>query len=46
MNGASEALYCCINGLVNEGEEVIVFDPASELYRPQVQIAGGKIIAI
>lgn len=46
VNGASEALYCCITGLVNEGEEVIVFDPACELYRPQIQMAGGKTVGI
>lgn len=44
--GGSEALYCCILGLVNEGEEVIIFDPAYDCYRPQVQMAGGKTIGI
>lgn len=44
--GGSEALYCCIMGLVNEGEEVIIFDPAYDVYRPQVQMAGGKTIGI
>jgi aspartate/methionine/tyrosine aminotransferase len=44
--GGSEALYCCIMGLVNEGQEVIIFDPAYDVYRPQVQMAGGKTIGI
>jgi aspartate/methionine/tyrosine aminotransferase len=33
-------------GLVNEGEEVVIFDPAYDVYRPQVQMAGGKTIGI
>jgi aspartate/methionine/tyrosine aminotransferase len=33
-------------GLVNPGEEVIIFDPAYDVYRPQVQMAGGKTIGI
>ena len=46
VNGGSEGLYCCIMGLVNPGEEVIIFDPAYDVYRPQVQMAGGKTIGI
>jgi kynurenine---oxoglutarate transaminase / cysteine-S-conjugate beta-lyase / glutamine---phenylpyruvate transaminase len=45
-NGGVEGLYCCIMGLVNQGEEVIVFDPSYDCYRPQVQMAGGKTIGI
>lgn len=33
-------------GHVNPGEEVIIFDPAYDVYRPQVQMAGGKTIGI
>jgi aspartate/methionine/tyrosine aminotransferase len=33
-------------GLVNPGEEVILFDPSYDCYRPQVQMAGGKTIGI
>lgn len=39
-------MFSCIVGLVNPGEEVIVFDPSYDCYRPQVQIAGGKTIGI
>lgn len=45
-NGGSECLYCIITGFVNPGEEVIIFDPSYDCYRPQVQIAGGKTIGI
>lgn len=41
-----EGLYCAIMGLVNPGEEVILFDPSYDCYRPQVQMAGGKSIGI
>jgi len=33
-------------GLVNPGEEVILFDPSYDCYRPQIQMAGGKTIGI
>lgn len=33
-------------GLVNPGDEVIVFDPCYDCYRPQIQMAGGKTIGV
>jgi aspartate/methionine/tyrosine aminotransferase len=33
-------------GLVDEGDEVIFFDPSYDCYRAQVQMAGGKSIGI
>ena len=33
-------------GHVNPGEEVVIFDPAYDVYRPQVQMAGGKTVGI
>lgn len=45
-NGGVEGLYCCFAGLVNEGEEVILFDPSYDCYRPQVQMSGGKCVGI
>lgn len=46
VSGGVEGLYCAIMGLVNPGEEVILFDPSYDCYRPQVQMAGGKSIGI
>ncbi len=39
--GASETLFDAILGLVNPGDEVIVFEPFFDIYIPDVQIAGG-----
>lgn len=44
--GGVYGLYCCILSLVNHGDEVIIFDPSYDCYRPQVQMAGGKSIGI
>ncbi|KZW99998.1 aminotransferase [Pseudoalteromonas luteoviolacea] len=44
--GATEALFVAIQSLVREGDEVIVFDPAYDSYRPAVELAGGKTIHI
>jgi len=40
-NGAAEALHSVIDGLVNLGEEVILFEPYYEVYAPNVIMAGG-----
>ncbi|MDK2598253.1 methionine aminotransferase [Pseudoalteromonas obscura] len=44
--GATEALFVAIQALVREGDEVIVFDPAYDSYRPAVELAGGKTVHI
>ncbi|MCA9735725.1 MAG: methionine aminotransferase [Deferribacteres bacterium] len=44
--GASEALFCAITALVHPGDEVIIFDPAYDLYIPVIQLNGGKPVQI
>lgn len=40
-NGAAEALHSIMDGLVNPGEEVIIFEPFYEVFPPNVIMAGG-----
>ncbi|MCB8979469.1 MAG: aminotransferase class I/II-fold pyridoxal phosphate-dependent enzyme [Ardenticatenaceae bacterium] len=40
-HGATEAIFATIMGLVNPGDEVIVFEPFYDSYLPVIQIAGG-----
>ncbi|MEP7358133.1 MAG: methionine aminotransferase [Anaerolineales bacterium] len=40
-SGASEALFSSIIGLVNPGDEVIVFEPYYDSYVPDILMAGG-----
>ena len=40
-SGASEAIFDAIAALVHDGDEVILFDPAYDLYEPAVTLAGG-----
>ncbi|NVK72617.1 MAG: aminotransferase class I/II-fold pyridoxal phosphate-dependent enzyme [Oceanospirillaceae bacterium] len=40
-SGASEAIFDAISALVHNGDEVILFDPAYDLYEPAVSLAGG-----
>jgi aspartate/methionine/tyrosine aminotransferase len=38
--GASEALFALMQGLVNPGDEVIILEPAFDLYAAQSALAG------
>lgn len=40
-HGATEAIFAAILGLVDPGDEVILFEPFYDSYVPAVQIAGG-----
>src|SRR5882757_9883190 len=39
--GATEVLFDAVLGLVNPGDEVIVFEPTYDAYAPDIQMAGG-----
>jgi N-succinyldiaminopimelate aminotransferase len=39
--GATEAIFATMQGLVNPGDEVILFEPYYDSYLPAVQFAGG-----
>ena len=39
--GATEALYALMQAVINEGDEVVVLEPAFDTYPAQVQMAGG-----
>ena len=40
-SGATEALNCCFQGLLNDGDEAIIIEPFYDCYEPQIKIAGG-----
>jgi N-succinyldiaminopimelate aminotransferase len=40
-SGATEATFSAILGLVNPGDEVVIFEPAYDSYVPDVLMAGG-----
>ena len=42
--GATQALYTAITTIVNEGDEVIVFEPVYDSYVPAIELCGGKPI--
>lgn len=39
--GASEALFAIMQAMLNEGDEVVVLEPAFDIYPAAVQMAGG-----
>ena len=44
--GATEALFSAISATVWAGDEVIIFDPAYDSYRPVVELNGGVAVSI
>lgn len=45
-NGANQAFYAAMAALINEGDEVILFEPANEAYLPSILLNGGKPVYI
>jgi aspartate/methionine/tyrosine aminotransferase len=45
-SGATEAIAACILALVRPGDEVVLFEPAYDAYRPMVRRAGGVPVAV
>lgn len=41
-SGATGGMFNLWQGLLSEGDEVILMEPAFDIYAPQVQFAGGK----
>mmetsp|Transcript_28297 Transcript_28297/g.42259 ORF Transcript_28297/g.42259 Transcript_28297/m.42259 type:complete len:518 (+) Transcript_28297:51-1604(+) len=39
--GCTNALYCALQGLIDDGDEVILLEPAFDIYIAQVKMAGG-----
>jgi methionine aminotransferase len=42
--GGTQAIFTAIQAVINEGDEVIIFDPAYDSYAPAVTLAGGITI--
>lgn len=40
-SGAAEALFCAIATVISKGDEVIIIEPAYDLYAPAVETQGG-----
>ncbi|TGN29269.1 methionine aminotransferase [Empedobacter tilapiae] len=45
-SGASQAIFNIISTLIHPNDEVIIFEPAYDLYQPTVELFGGKIVSI
>ncbi|MEA9977752.1 MULTISPECIES: pyridoxal phosphate-dependent aminotransferase [unclassified Pseudomonas] len=44
--GATQAIFCAIQTVINPGDEVIVFDPCYDSYEPSVELAGGRCVHV
>ncbi len=43
-SGAAEGIFSAITTIVHPGDEVLVIDPAYDLYKPAIEINGGKLV--
>lgn len=46
VSGATEAIFCAVTAVVHPGDEVILFEPAYDSYRPAIDINGGVPVYI
>lgn len=44
--GATQGIFTAITALIHPGDEVIVFDPAYDCYKPAIRLAGGRVRAL
>ena len=44
--GATQAIFTIISAFIHPGDEVIIFEPAYDCYRPSVEIQGGIVRAL
>ncbi len=44
--GATQAIFTAICAFVTSGDEVIIFNPAYDCYRPAIELNGGKTIPV
>lgn len=42
--GGTQAIYTAITAIIREGDEVIIFEPAYDCYRPAIELNGGRTI--
>lgn len=45
-SGATEALFCAIEAVVQAGDEVVCLDPAYDSYDPAIRLAGGRPVHV
>ncbi|MCC5937294.1 MAG: methionine aminotransferase [Lunatimonas sp.] len=46
VSGATEAIFCAVTAVVQPGDEVILFEPAYDSYRPAIDLSGGVPVYI
>ena len=44
--GGTEGLFCAIQAIVRQGDEVVLLDPAYDSYAPAVELAGGRAVRV
>ncbi len=45
-SGATQAIFTTIATIIRPGDEVIIFEPAYDCYRPTVELFGGKVVPV
>jgi len=42
--GGTQAIFTAISAMIREGDEVVIFEPAYDCYKPAIELNGGKTI--
>ncbi len=45
-SGATQAIFSTISAFINEGDEVLIFEPAYDSYVPAIRLNGGKPVFV
>ena len=44
--GANQGIAVTMQAFIAEGDEVILIEPFFDIYKPSIQVAGGKVVAV
>lgn len=44
--GANQGIAACMQAFIEPSDEVILFEPYFDIYRPSVEIPGGKVVTV
>jgi aspartate/methionine/tyrosine aminotransferase len=44
--GANQGIAVAMQAFIEEGDEVVLIEPFFDIYKPSIEVAGGKVVAV